>query len=384
MDGTGHINHRRAEELVLENEARLELELDGAYVGLFEWDLATNQSKWSEGFYTLHGLEAGGPASYEIWRSQVHPDDIERVEAEIRNGIDEAGLVDVDYRILHPDGEIRWTSLRAKVERNGQRVPVVMRGYSGDITRRRLADAALLEAEKLAIAGRMSAALAHEINNPLEAAYNLLYLARGLAAQGEQAELLDETLEQLRRVSEISHQTLRFARPAKPRSVKASEVVESTLRLLGPKLRMSSVEVVADYRQSSMLWCSPGEMQQILTNVLNNAAEASREARTVTIRVRDSIEWANREEHGVRITISDTGPGMTAETLHRFREPFYTTKDGTGSGLGMWVVQELVKKMNGALSIRSGTLQRSHGTTISLFFPAVRVSANALNESPAV
>ena len=131
---------------------------------------------------------------------------------------------------------------------------------------------------------------------------------------------------------------------------------------------------MTDYRESWKLWCSPGELQQILTNILNNAAEASREPRTVTIRVRDSVEWAKREEYGVRITLSDTGPGMTAQTLRRFREPFYTTKDGTGSGLGMWVVQELVRKMSGVISIRSGTSERSHGTTISLLFASEVVS----------
>jgi PAS domain S-box-containing protein len=360
----------RAQELVLENEARIQLALDGAFVGLFEWNVVTNQSEWSTGFYRLHGLEPGAPASYALWRSQVHPEDIERVEAEIKRAVDEAESVDTDYRIIHPDGELRWTSLRARVKHDAQGRPSMMSGYCGDITRRKLADAALLASDKLAIAGRMSAALAHEINNPLEAAYNLLYLARVTASEGKQVELLDQAIEQLQRVSEISQQTLKFARPTQPRLVRINEVVYSTLRLLAPKLSSSFLMARTDFRGSCELWCSPGELQQILTNILNNAAEASHHPRTVTIRVRNSVDWAKRRTSGLRITLADTGPGMTPDTLRRLREPFYTTKDGTGTGLGMWIVQELVAKMKGLISIRTSTRRSSHGTAISLFFPS--------------
>jgi PAS domain S-box-containing protein len=360
----------RAQELVLENEARIQLALDGAYVGLFEWNVVTNQSEWSTGFYRLHGLEPGVAASYALWRSQVHPEDIERVEAEIQRAVDRADSVDTDYRIIHPDGELRWTSLRARVKHDPQGRPSMMSGYCGDITRRKLSNAALLASDKPAIAGRMSAALAHEINNPLEAAYNLLYLARLSASEGKQVELLDQAIEQLQRVSEISQQTLKFAKPTQPRLVRINEVVHSTLRLLAPKLSSSFLVARTDFRGSCELWCSPGELQQIFTNILNNAAEASHHPSTVTIRVRNSVDWVNRGTSGLRITLADTGPGMTPETLRCLREPFYTTKDGTGTGLGMWIVQELVAKMNGLISIRSSTRRSSHGTAISLFFPS--------------
>src|SRR5579859_6822776 len=236
MDIATQTERERAEELALENEARVLLQLDGANVGLFEWDVATNLSQWSTGFYRLHGLPPGGPASYELWRSQVHADDVNRVEAEIQRVVQEGEMVDTDYRIVHPDGELRWTLLQARVKRDSQGQPLAMSGYCGDITRRKLADAALLEREKLAIAGRMSAALAHEINNPLEAAFNLLYLARSIASEGEQTEFLDQAFEQLRRVSEISQETLKFARRTPPRLINVGDVVSSTLRLLGPKL----------------------------------------------------------------------------------------------------------------------------------------------------
>jgi len=359
----------RVRELILENDARLQLQLDGAHVGLFEWDVVTNQSRWSTGFYLLHGLEPSEEASYELWRGQVHPDDVDRVEAAVKRAVEEAEPLDIDYRIVHPTGELRWTRLQAQMAHDPQGRPLAMRGYCGDVTRRKLADAALLESEKLAIAGRMSAALAHEINNPLEAAFNLLYLARGLSSPGTQADLLDQTIEQLQRVSEISQQTLKFARPSKPRLVNVIEVIESTLRLVGPKLTMSAVEVKTDFQGSPQLLCSPGELQQILTNILNNAAEASRQPRTVTVRVRKTCVGARSDSCAVRITVSDTGPGITPETLKRIQEPFYTTKTDSGTGLGMWVVQEIVSKLNGKILIKSTIDQHWHGMAISLLLP---------------
>lgn len=105
------------EELARENEARVALGLDGAYVGLFEWDLAADRSFWSAGFYRLHGLEFNEGASYELWRMQVHPDDRERVESEVQKAISDGGTLDTDYRIIRPDGELRWTHLKAVVSR---------------------------------------------------------------------------------------------------------------------------------------------------------------------------------------------------------------------------------------------------------------------------
>ncbi|WP_109485619.1 sensor histidine kinase [Occallatibacter savannae] len=357
------------DELARENEARVQLGLDGAYVGLFEWNLVTGQSQWSLGFYRLHGLEAGEGASFELWRNQVHPDDIARVESEIQKALAEGVSLDTDYRIIRPDGQLRWTYLKAVVTRNAEGAPQLMAGYCGDITRRKMADAALLEAQKLAIAGRVSAAIAHEINNPLEAAFNLLYLSRGLSTDQTQIEMLDKTVDQLRRVSEISQQTLRFARPSQPRRVLVSEVVDSTLHLLGRKLSLAAVDIETDLRPTRELFCSPNELQQILTNILNNAAEASRERRKIRIRVREAIAWCDRNAHGVRITIADGGPGMPPDTLRRLREPFFTTKDEAGTGLGMWVVEELMNKYEGSIAIRSSTDPRHRGTTLSLFLP---------------
>jgi PAS domain S-box-containing protein len=364
------VGDHRTEELVLENEARLRLALDGAYVGLFEWNIQTHHSQWSAGFYLLHGLEPNTPPSYELWRSQVHQDDLERVEKEVSKAIETLAPVDTDYRIRRSDGELRWTLLQASVDADDQGRPVRMRGFCGDITRRKLADAALLESERLAITGRLSSAIAHEINNPLEAAFNLLYLARGQASAASQIGLLDEALDQLRRVSVISTQTLRFSRRTKPAIVKVSAVLQSTLSLLSPKLKLGTVAVSTDVRGEPELLIAPGELQQILVNIINNAVDAMKANGQLRIRICRSVNWKDRRLTGVRITIADGGSGMTAETLRRIREPFFTTKDSSGTGLGMWVVQQLVSKYKGRLSIRTSTKAHRQGSSFSVFFPS--------------
>jgi PAS domain S-box-containing protein len=355
---------------VLENEARLRLALDGAYVGLFEWNLQTHQSQWSAGFYLLHGLEPNTAPSYELWRNQVHPDDIERVEREVGKAIETLLPIDTDYRIRRSDGELRWTLLQASVDLDDHGHPVTMRGFCGDITRRKMADAALLESERLAITGRLSSAIAHEINDPLEAAFNLLYLARGQASAASQMGLLDEALDQLRRVSVISTQTLRFSRRTKPAMVKVSAVLQSTLSLLAPKLKLGSIHVSTDLRGDPELLVAPGELQQMLVNLINNAADAMKPNVALRIRIRDSVDWKARKIPGVRITISDCGSGMSVETLRRIHEPFFTTKASHGTGLGMWVVHELISKYQGRLSIRTSTKGNNHGSSFSVFLPS--------------
>jgi two-component system, sporulation sensor kinase E len=369
------VGDRRAEELVLENEARLRLALDGAYVGLFEWNIQTHQSQWSAGFYLLHGLEPNTPPTYELWRNQVHPDDLERVEAEVTKAVETLTPVDTDYRIRRADGELRWTLLQASVDTDDHGRPMRMRGFCGDVTRRKLADAALLESERLAITGRLSSAIAHEINNPLEAAFNLLYLARGQASIASQIGLLDEALDQLRRVSVISTQTLRFSRRTKPAMVKVSTVLQSTLSLMAPKLKLGSVAVSTDFRDEPELLIAPSELQQILVNIINNAVDAMKANGQIRIRAGRSVHWKDREVPGIRITIADCGSGMTAETLRRIHEPFFTTKERDGTGLGMWVVQQLIGKYKGSLSVRSSIRDPQHGSSFSVFFPSVTAAS---------
>ena len=186
----------------------------------------------------------------------------------------------------------------------------------------------------------------------------------------QQTAYLDEAMQQVRRISQVASQTLKFSRSSnRNASWKPSELIENTLHLLRPKLQSAHVEVSTEIRQDPDLSCSTGEIQQVLINLINNSVEAMTGSGKIRVRAAASPDWGNRTRRGVRITVADTGSGMTRVTLQRMREAFFTTKEGTGTGLGMWIVGELLDKHDGRLSVRSSTDPDHHGTVSSLFLP---------------
>ena len=360
----------RAAELARENEGRVQLALDGASVGLWEWDIRTNQSKWSSGFYRLHGLPANGPSNYDVWRDAVHPEDIDRVETAIRRAIDERTPFTAEYRVVLPNNELRWLICHANVIADDGD-PSRLVGYAGDVTRRKLADLALLESEKLAVAGRLSASIAHEVVNPLEAAMNLIYLAELTDEAPERQQHLQDAVQQLLRVAQITKQTLKFSRTRDNIALcSGTELLHNCLDLLRPKFTLGKIEYSEQVLTDAEFFCSPGEMQQILTNILNNAAEAMpAPGGRIVARIRTAQRWGRPGDAGIRFTIADDGSGMPPGVLERLREPFFTTKEGTGTGLGMWIVSELIQRHSGTLTIRSSTRPDRHGTVMSIFIP---------------
>jgi PAS domain S-box-containing protein len=302
----------QAAELRLENEVRTQMALDGANAGLWERDLIRNESKWSTGFSRLHGLAHDGNVNYELWRSRVHHEDVDGIEREIRRAISEVGTFYSEYRVALAEGELRWVACQGTVLAGPGGNAVKITGYCGDVTRRKLADLAILKHEKLAVAGRLSAAIAHEVNNPLEAVTNLLYLLRSGTLDQQQTAYLDEAVQQVRRASQVASQTLRFSRPSiRNASCKPSELIENTLLLLRPKLESAQVEVNIEMRQDPPFSCSTGEVQQVLINLINNSIEAMTGPGKIRIRSAVSRDWSNRGKMGVRITVADTGSGMS-------------------------------------------------------------------------
>jgi two-component system CheB/CheR fusion protein len=225
-----------------------------------------------------------------------------------------------------------------------------------DMTKRKKIEAALIQAEKLAIASRLAASIAHEINNPLEAITNLLYLA----SKGDDAtaarSYANQALEEVGRVSHITQQTLKFYRqPTAPSSVRISKILDSLLVLFNGKLLANNISVHRQYREGPCLLCLPGDLRQIFANLILNAIDAMVSGGSLTFRVSASFDWRNKERQGIRTTIADSGIGMNPGTLGKTYEPFFTTKNETGTGLGMWVSAQLVERLQGDLRVWSAT-----------------------------
>lgn len=239
-----------------------------------------------------------------------------------------------------------------------------------DVTERKRTEQALMQSEKLAAVGRLSASIAHEINNPLEAVTNLLYLM-------EKSEDLPDSIrgftrlaqQELARVTQIATQTLRFYRQTTAKNaVKVTELLDSVIKLYQGRLTSAGVKVVREYRGAEPLDCFDGELRQVLTNLIGNALDASRSGGEIIVREREATDWRTGRK-GVLITVADKGHGMSKETAARIFEPFFSTKGLTGTGLGLWVSLEIIQKHKGKVRVRSSASPAHHGTVFAVFIP---------------
>ena len=239
-----------------------------------------------------------------------------------------------------------------------------------DMTDRKNAVDALLNTEKLAAVGRLAASIAHEINNPLSSVTNLIYLARHSNKLNEVHEFLDTAERELRRVSVISNQTLRFHRQStKQQAVRSEELFESVLSIYQGRLVNSSIAVQRRFRAQLPITCFDGEIRQVLNNLVGNAIDAMQSSGgTLSVRTR---ETQNRQTggRGITLTVADTGTGMSPEVLEKIFEPFFTTKGIGGTGLGLWICTEIVNRHHGLLRVKSSTTKAAHGTVFTLFLP---------------
>jgi PAS domain S-box-containing protein len=243
-----------------------------------------------------------------------------------------------------------------------------------EITHLKKAESALVQSEKLAAVGRLASSISHEINNPLEAITNLLYLISLHDELPQELKIYVHMAQsELARVSQIATQTLRFHRQAvKPTWVTPGELIDAVLNLYQGRLANSGIRVQASYATKTRILCFENDIRQVLNNLIANAIDAMRNGGRLIARGHDAIDHATGRK-GVRLTIADTGHGMSAAVLARLFEPFYTTKALNGTGLGLWISEGIVKRHQGRLSVRSTQHPVHHGTIFSLFLPCEEV-----------
>jgi len=258
-----------------------------------------------------------------------------------------------------------------------------------DITDRKRTEAALIQSEKLAAVGRMASSIAHEINNPLEAVTNLLFLARQYAILPEVQRFLDLADQELRRVATIANQTLRFHRQATgPCEVTATELFLSVLGLYEARLRSSRIVVQQLHRTRRAVTCLEGDIRQVLNNLVGNAIDAMHASPQsaqpgngtvptsgrLLLRSREATDWRalrtnGTPRRGLVLTIADTGVGIAPADRARIFEAFFTTKGLSGSGLGLWISASILERHQGRLLVRSRQHPTHHGAVFSLFLP---------------
>jgi signal transduction histidine kinase len=261
----------------------------------------------------------------------------------------------VSYFPVCVNSEVRWVGVIAN-----------------EVTQRVQAEESMRRSEKLAAAGRLAASIAHEINNPLEAVSNLLYLIR---TNGGSAPLVQEyasmAQQELSRVGEITQQTLRFYRqPSQPSDISVVDILRSVLVLHHAGLQSPRIDVRLRFADNIVLFGYAGELRQLFANLVGNAMEAMPNGGVLYLRARPA--WVDGRR-GVRITVADTGVGMSESVRGRIFEPFFTTKEHTGTGLGLWASEEILERHHAIVLVRSRRARfendRSSGTVFSIYFP---------------
>jgi two-component system, NtrC family, sensor kinase len=229
----------------------------------------------------------------------------------------------------------------------------------------------LRENQKLLTLGRLTASIVHEINNPLESLSNLLYLVEVDQDSGEKrAEYLKLAQRELNRIVQISKQTLSFSRETSiPVRLQMTELIEEVLVLYRRKMAEKNIRVIRQYESSEHVIAFPGEMRQVLSNLITNAIEASSKDGRLVLRIRIARKWSDEKVRGLSITVADNGSGISPEAQKRLGEVFFTTKGQAGTGLGLWVTRSILTRYGASLRVRSSVSPDRHGTVFSIFIP---------------
>jgi signal transduction histidine kinase len=236
------------------------------------------------------------------------------------------------------------------------------------VTQVRLQDEALRRSEKLAAVGQLASSIAHEINNPLESITNLLYLIRQSKSMDDVQHYTTLAQGELSRVTEITLQTLRFNRQqSKPVEVDMAELLRTVMALYTGRVMVRSIDADLKLLPSPRVLSLEGEIRQVVNNLVRNALDAMSSGGRLLVRLHPQRDW-HRGTKGVRLTVADTGEGIRAEMRAHLFEPFQTTKEMTGTGLGLWVSKGIVEKHGGY--IRTKTRRgKGHGTVFTVWLP---------------
>lgn len=376
-------NERLRQEVERRQEVqeRLELAQQAGKSGTFEWNIQSNQVTWTTELEALYGLTPGSfDGCYDTWISALHPDDRLKTEQELWRAVDAGSGLETEFRILLPNGEIRWMMVKSSLFYDQADQPLRMIGLHMDITEKKQLEVQFLRAQRLESLGSLASGIAHDLNNlltPILSIVEILPLKN--PNLNEQTRNMLKTLENsAERGANLVKQILSFAR--------GSEGNQSCLQMahLLKEIKQIFQETLPKsiHLQTNLapdLWTISGDatqLHQVFMNLCVNARDAMPNGGTLSIVAENVVldEQQARlylEAHAglyAVITVSDTGMGISPDILHRIFDPFFTTKEiGKGTGLGLSAVLGIVKRHNGFVDVQS---EVGKGSQFKVFFPA--------------
>ncbi|MEX2480371.1 MAG: response regulator [Gammaproteobacteria bacterium] len=358
-----------------------------AHLGSWEFQIDSGHRYWSEETFRIFGLTPhGGTVSDAEFLGRVHPDDLAVFEAARGRALSGAAALDLEHRVLRPDGEVRWVHELGELRGDARGRPKAISGTVLDITERRELAERLQQSQRLEAVGQLTGGVAHDFNNLLTVILgNAEILADELRPAPQQAALAEMIAGAAQRGAELTQRLLAFARKQAlvPKKVDVNQLVVGMDRLLR---RTLGEQIEIELVQGGGLWralVDPAQLESALLNLCINARDAMPHGGRLTIETgnirldHDYVEHHDEVTAGqyVLVAVSDSGMGIAPDALPRVFEPFFTTKPtGRGTGLGLAMVYGFVKQSGGHASVYS---EPGEGTTVKLYLPRVQPGSEA-------
>lgn len=316
------------------------------------------------------------------WLQLVHSDDLDNTRLAWADGLNTGQPLDIEYRIRNSCGSYVWVRSRAVPRHGADKSILKWYGFIENIEKRKETELAIRQSEKLAVLGRLANSIAHEVNNPLEAVTNLLFLSQMTDDLPALKGYLAVADRELRRVAIVANQALRFHKQSSgPTPVTCEALIAGAMALNRSRISEASLEVEKRVRTSRPVQCFESDIRQALSNLVGNAIDAlTRRGGRLLLRGREGTEWASGKKRLV-ITIADTGLGIEPGIISQLFEPFVTTKGENRNGLGLWISRDILARQQGLIRIRSSQNPNHHGTVVTLSLPFESVHREMLGAS---
>jgi PAS domain S-box-containing protein len=361
-----------------ESRFRLAAIVESADDAIISKDLNGTVKSWNDAASRMFGFTAAEMIDHSILK--IIPADLHYEEEEILRKLRDGERIDhYETTRVKKNGALLEVSVTISPIRDETGRVIGASKIARDISDRKRVERLLIQSEKLSATGRMAAAVAHEINNPLESLINLVFLARECSPEKGRAHKYLLTAEnELERVSHIARQTLGYYRDTNsPTEAYLHDLLQNVLTVYRQTLLSAGVVVETQFNDLQKIVVSRGEMIQVFSNLIANSSDAMRHGGTLHISTRN-VKRASGD--GIQIVIRDEGTGIKQEFLDKIFEPFFSTKGNLGTGIGLWVAKQLIEKRGGQIAVATNTEAGDSGTTVTVFLPFKPAAPTSLEQ----